>query len=138
MSNLNANVKIDIGKFSEDFRKEINRKLPQAEEASALTIEREVKKAFTTFPKPPIQTGNLRRNIKASKLSDGSWEVRASTPLVMTGKGKNKKARGGKEVEYASFVEFGTVKMAPRPFFRTGIENALPKIEKIIERIFKF
>ena len=130
MSKINASVKIDIGKFSEDFKKELEKRLPQAEEASAFTIEREVKKAFTTFPKPPIQTGNLRRNIKAIKLSDGSWEVRASTPLV--------KGKGGQEVEYAKFVEFGTTRMAPRPFFRTGVENALPKIEKIIERIFKF
>lgn len=126
---VNAQVKIDIGKFSEDFKKEIQKRLPQAEEASAYMIEAEVKKAFTTFPKPPIQTGNLRRNIKATKVN-GQWEVRASTPLVNN--------KGGKEVEYAKFVEFGTVRMAPRPFMRTGVENALPKIQKIIERIFKF
>lgn len=122
-------VIIDLGHFEEDFKKNINGKLPKANEAVANIIEAEVKKAFTTFPKPPIKTGNLRRNIKAQQI-DGKWQVIASTPVI----GK----KGGKEVEYAKFVEYGTVKMAPRPFFKTGVLNSTDKILKVIERMFKF
>lgn len=130
-------VTIDLGKFGEVFNKKIQERLPKANEAVAFVIVSEAQKSFLTFPKPPVKTGNLRRNIRAIKKEDGNWEVRSSTPLVADRKGKGA-GKGGKQVEYASFIEYGTVKMAPRPFMRTGVNNALPKIGKIIENMFKF
>ena len=39
--------------------------------------------------------------------------------------------RIGTNVEYSTFVELGTVKMAPRPFLRIGLQVSLPGINKI-------
>lgn len=106
-------------------------------DAVVKNTERVVKKGFLDFPKPPIETGNLRRNIVGKVISQNELEVvgevRASTPLLIGGKGKNR--RGGKLVEYARYIEYGTHKMSPRPFMRNGIAKALKSNEAIIKKL---
>jgi HK97 gp10 family phage protein len=54
----------------------------------------------------PVDTGYLRSSITSSKVGPAEWEVRAGA-------------------DYASFVNFGTRHMAPRPFFTHAAERAL-------------
>jgi len=120
-----SNIKIEIhGK--EAFLKEAEKVIPKIEESVGQNTVRFIQKAFTAFPKPPIQTGNLRRNIKYQNK-----QIIASTPL------QPNKGKGGKEVEYAKFVEYGTIKMAPRPFMRNGIQDSLQSNESLIKKILK-
>ena len=109
----------------EAFLKKVEELTPKIQETVGQNTVRFIQKAFTMFPKPPIQTGNLRRNIKYEK-----GEIIARTPLSPSNK-------GGKEVEYAKFVEYGTVKMAPRPFMRNGIADSIQSNESLIKKILK-
>lgn len=43
----------------------------------------------------------------------------------------------GTNVEYAPYLELGTVKMDARPFLRPAMENNSDEIEQIIEKCFK-
>jgi HK97 gp10 family phage protein len=42
--------------------------------------------------------------------------------------------RIGTNVEYAPFLEFGTIKMAPRPALRLGFYESEKKINEILEK----
>lgn len=116
----------------------ISKKMYDIVDAVVKNTERVVKQTFMDFPKPPILSGNLRRNITGKVISQNAREVvgeiRASTPLLV-GRGKGKKAKGGKLVEYAVYVELGTAKMPPRPFMRRGVAKALKSNEAIIKRL---
>ena len=52
----------------------------------------------------PVKTGRLRESIQVRKLSETAWEVSVEAP-------------------YAAFVEYGTSRAAPRPFFRPAYEK---------------
>lgn len=51
---------------------------------------------------PAVDTGRLRQSITALKIGPGHWRV-------------------GTNVKYAIFLEFGTRRIAPRPFVRTAV-----------------
>lgn len=57
---------------------------------------------------PAVNTGRLRQSITALQISPGRWRV-------------------GTNVEYAIFLEWGTRKMAPRPFMRPAVEKSRGK-----------
>ena len=86
--------------------------------------ERIIKLAVRAAAKPlveearrivPKQTGNLSRSIGVTKLRTEGWDVAyAVSPR-----------RGGMyDGWYGHFVEFGTRKMAPRPYLRPAFERA--------------
>lgn len=83
---------------------------------------------FTQFPKPPVQTGNLRRSIASEYLGNGAGQVTAGGRDI-----KGAIIRGGKrspatvDVGYAKYVEFGNQYMPPRPYLRNGMKRAEPK-----------
>lgn len=54
---------------------------------------------------PAVDTGRLRQSISAVKVTDGHWRV-------------------GTNLEYALLLEFGTRKIAPRPFMRPALARA--------------
>jgi len=62
----------------------------------------------------PIRTGNLYRSIKLEKKSPFEHHVVAGHPTKEKGK-----------PYYAPFVEYGTRKMAPRPYMRPAAEKAV-------------
>lgn len=90
-----------IRRGSERARSEARRAL----NATVIVAEGEIKSAT------PVRTGRLRSSI--------THEVRDLTGVV------------GTNVYYAPYVEFGTVKMAPRRMFAVGIERAWPRIQQI-------
>lgn len=58
----------------------------------------------------PVRTGNLRRSIHAEQSGPFRWVV-------------------GTDVAYAEYVEFGTHRMAPRPYLIPAAEAARPRLE---------
>ena len=79
--------------------------ISKALEASALVVEGAAKNLA------PVDTGNLRNSI--------THEV------------EKKEARVGTKVEYAPFVELGTVKMAAQPYLNPALEMNKGNIRKI-------
>ncbi len=79
-------------------------------QVGAFEITKEARRAA------PKDTGLLKARIKKKKLGKFSAEVLAET-------------------HYASYVEFGTVKMRAQPYMRPAVEMVAPKIVKEIKRI---
>lgn len=88
----------------------------------AVTMQRDIKQSFKGYgvnpetgernPSPPgevpaVQTGHLRRSI-AQEVERRLWNVAA---------------RIGTNVRYGRYLEFGTPKMAPRPWLRPAIDR---------------
>lgn len=67
----------------------------------------------------PYRTGNLRDNIKITKLKkvDGAAFVEVYP---------------SKDAFYAAFLEFGTTKMKANPFMSRGYENSKEDVEELI------
>jgi HK97 gp10 family phage protein len=85
-------------------------------------IQHKMVKEFTTATNnarrdAPYRTGTLRRSIglNVMDLLDG-WQIQVFALAP-----------------YASFVEFGTVKMKARPFFYKNINRALENIKRYLE-----
>jgi len=75
--------------------------------------QKDVVLEFTNFPKPPIKTGQLRQSIRVKRTGFLSGQVIANK-------------------DYAVHVEFGTIRMQPRPFMRNGVAKAMPENLKIL------
>ena len=69
----------------------------------------------------PVDTGRLRSSI--------THEVKSSKDKHI--------GKVGSNVEYAPYVEFGTSRMAGRPYLFGGLKNSRTDIIKIIERAIK-
>jgi len=67
----------------------------------------------------PIRTGKLYRSIKLEKKTPFEHVVVAGHPTKERGK-----------PYYAPFVEYGTRRMAPRPYMKIGAERAIEVIKK--------
>ena len=72
----------------------------------------------------PVRTGRLRHSIRA-KLSVG----RSSTKLTLIADA----AVGGRE-SYASFVEYGTSRMSPRPYLKPGADRMTGSLERLLRK----
>jgi len=70
----------------------------------ALWLRDMIKESMGTTGFPKIQTGKLKESISAKKIKNDLFEV--ST-----------------DVSYASYVEFGTSRSAPYPYFRPNISR---------------
>jgi HK97 gp10 family phage protein len=58
---------------------------------------------------PAIDTGALRNSVRAQRKADLEWWVTTN--------------------EYAAYLEYGTRRMAPRPFLRPAVEKVTPAFE---------
>ena len=62
----------------------------------------------------PVRTGALRDSIAFRATTNHGWSF-----LL----------RAAASMDYATFVEYGTSRMAPRPYFNPGVERALAESE---------
>jgi len=67
---------------------------------------------------PAVDTGYLKNSLRAKRVQQGTWLVYAGA-------------------EYAPHLEFGTIDMAPRPYFVRSIEEASRGLLRELEAIFK-
>ena len=65
----------------------------------------------------PVDTGNLRGSITHEVNPDH--------------------AKVGTNVEYAPYLEYGTVKMAAQPYLRPGLDNNRAAVNKIISETYR-
>jgi HK97 gp10 family phage protein len=66
--------------------------------------------------KVPVDTGNLKNAIAVGSVSDTQAVLVAST-------------------NYAAYVEFGTRRMAARPYMRPAVEDHIEEIEDVMGRV---
>lgn len=71
----------------------------------------------------PVDTGNLRNSITTT-LSGGAG-AGASEATVTAG------------ANYSPYVEFGTSRMAPQPFFGPAVDEATPQFEQAMAELLK-
>lgn len=74
----------------------------------------------------PSDTGNLRKNIIVKRLPAGEASPLTSQYMVTVRQGKLTKKQAGSGLQdafYGRFVEFGTVKMPPRPYLRPAFDQ---------------
>jgi len=79
----------------------------------------------------PVDTGSLRASIRRESLAKpaGSlWEIGVRAGGYITN------PKTGKKVDYASYVEFGTSRMRPKPFLRPALLNNRALIEDAVRR----
>lgn len=103
--------------LSSDIQNKIAR---AATNAAAQVIKNEAIK------RAPADTGNLRKNIIVKRLPAQEASPLTSQHIVTVRQGKltkKQKGAGLQDAFYGRFVEFGTVKMAPRPFLRPAFDS---------------
>lgn len=83
--------------------------------AGALVIENEAKL------RAPVLTGTLRRSINTQVENRGELRV---------------VARIGPNTDYAAFLEFGTSRMAARPYMRPALDSKRAEATATVIRIF--
>jgi len=106
---------------------------------AAIVIESQIKRVINR--KKIVDTGRLLSSITfatgagesssvsgaAAKAGDSAISSPGNTATLIT-------ARAGTRVHYAPHLEFGTEKMAARPFIRTGFAEAKAQVVKILLR----
>lgn len=116
-------VNIQIEDHSEEFLRELADKIPVALEECGLAAEgfakKEVTKVVYDTPESPSykRTGNLRNSITHTVVDNTAYV--------------------GTDIEYAPYVELGTVRMRPRPFIKPSVTNYINQYKQIIERRLK-
>ena len=94
-------------------------------EAASEAVEQIQEEISTAYPPPSVpgeaphaRTGSLLRSVKIDSVEDDRVTI----------------SIGGADtfVPYASYLEFGTSKMEPRPFVQPIIERILPEVGNII------
>ena len=76
----------------------------------------------------PVDTGSLRRSIRAEEYPPQAHIYRIH--VVAGGKIINPKTR--RPVDYAAYPEYGTSRMAPRPYLRPALEQNRPLLRKAL------
>jgi HK97 gp10 family phage protein len=88
---------------------------PTALQQSGLLVERRAKQIVVE--KDVIDTGNLLGNIVTHPPEGDSIEIVS-------------------EADYSIFNEYGTYKMAARPYMRPALDESKPEVEKLIGKMF--
>lgn len=110
----------DLGKRLQTLSADMQGKVARAATAAGAVV---IKNA--AIQKAPEDTGNLKKNIIAKRLPKSETNL-TSEHIVTVRKGKKtakQKAAGIRDAYYASFVEFGTAKMAAQPFLRPAFDQ---------------
>jgi hypothetical protein len=104
---MSVTVKLDIRKL-ERLQRDLGRITDRAVGGLAFDGEAYIKQSMGTSPSaagdpPGVDTGKLRNSIRAERERAAQWAISTDT-------------------EYAAHLEFGTSRMAPRPFMAPGLD----------------
>lgn len=118
---MGVSMDFEITADNTDKIKEIaQQQLLRALEAVGLQAEADVKKTMAHYsPKPIVDSGRLMNSISHSV------DESDNTAIV------------GTNVEYASYVEYGTSKTKAKPFLKPTIQENLPEYKEIFEHYMK-
>lgn len=108
--------------FRKKLHKRLGKNLDEAAEHLVAVIKRDLSKPqppSQPFEPPHMRSGDLRDSITYDKPSKLVRRIRVGKP---------------KSLHYAKYLEFGTVKMAPRPFLRPAHYRERNRTAKIIKR----
>jgi HK97 gp10 family phage protein len=87
----------------------------------------------------PSLTGNLKKNIIVKRLTSAQASPLVSQHIVTVREGKLTKKQKGAGLQpafYGRFIEFGTVKMSPKPFLRPAYDqNKTAAVDAMAARI---
>ncbi len=78
----------------------------------------------------PVETGSLQQSLKTFKR-EGSGEL--CSVGVSAGNAGVVNPKTGRVVDYARFVEYGTSRMAAKPFLRPALSTVKPLIMAMIQ-----
>ena len=121
-------------KSLEGYSDGVDKKTKEAVLKCALAIERDAKKNLTNSG--AVDSGRLRASLYTDARNIKFYKVEIGTDLSKVRRRKRKKAKGvSTGVEYAPHVEFGTHKMAARPFLRPAYNKNVAKLETKIKDI---
>lgn len=93
-----------------ELRGQLRQRASQVVRTTALDIEAQAKATV------PVDTGTLKNSIQAEQAGDLAWQV-------------------GTPVEYAPYVEYGTTKMAPRPYLGPAAEAVRGPFEQAMKHL---
>lgn len=110
---MSLKTTLSFKNFSRNFESGLGKAIDLAVQRSVKVMERNVKY------KTPVRENHLRPSMRSRKTAPGEAEV------------YNEAVEGGKEVDYAIYVEYGTKYMAPRAMFRKGVAMSEDRIKKI-------
>jgi HK97 gp10 family phage protein len=104
---MSVTVHLDIRKL-ERLQRDLDRITDRAVAGLAFDGEAYIKQSFGTSPSQPgetpgVDTGKLRNSIRAERERAAQWAISTDT-------------------EYAAHLEFGTSRMAPRPFMSPALD----------------
>ena len=114
--------------------KEAEQGVANAVKATALEVISDVKKRIQRGPKSgsTYTRGNVSHTASAPGQAPASdTGVLASSPYFE--QSSNLSATIGSRLAYSAYLEFGTVRIKPRPSWTPAVEAAAPKLQKRIE-----
>ena len=123
----------DLGARMKGLSEDMNKRIARAATAAGAVVIR-----GAAQQKVAVDTGNLKKNIIVKRIPAGEAQL-TSEHIVTVRQGKltaKQKGSGLQDAFYGRFVEYGTVKMAARPFLRPAYdENKERAVQAIKDRI---
>lgn len=136
----NSSVRVEsrIDEVTEELEKAVAKAMEEIGLQAQNNATLEINKAVYDTPESPsyVRTGRLRASITyATHNSQGRAGGEAeSGDYKPHGKPEEFAVYVGTNVEYAPFVELGTVRMKPRPYLRPCIANHIDQYKEIIRK----
>lgn len=135
-----------IEDMSEQVKGELDKSMERALYASGTLIQEGATRAISgqyDTSLRAVDTGRLRASISFITPEHTTPEIPKDAPEglklgdMLSGRADKNSVIFGSNVEYASYVENGTSRMAGRPFLRKGVDVKTKEIQETVERIFK-
>lgn len=129
-------------KFLESFPHLLDKPLLQASKKSTKEVESSVKERFGKRGSPKVRTGGLKRSIKGyTRKSGDKYVIGASSDRIYAPVQEFGAVIRAKTSPYLHFkigdswVKVKSVRIPARPFMEPGLEDAIPKVKEIFEKI---